>query len=187
MEILLDRDEEIEDESCFNPAEMMRSVALREHLKEQLIINKHDLDTECINQASFFNRIADECATAMSLRDKAKENLYRVDAQLGSDIRTEAQNNEIKITEKLIEQKIFTDKIHNQAFGDSVRAKLESDKWGALREAFSQRVNMVELIAKLYLAEYYPRKSIKEGVSGKTIVDGIKDNQNKKRRRLIKT
>jgi hypothetical protein len=132
-----------------------------EQAKELLMIDKHNLDQECMSQSDIFFRIEEQVAMAISLKDHAKENLTQVDANLAKEIRQAAETNSIKLTEAKIQELIVTDEKHSKAMQEAIKAKYESDMWMNMKEAFAQRSSMLKEMCNLYLAGYYVRDSVK--------------------------
>lgn len=127
-----------------------------------LLIDINNLDNVCIQQPVLFDTIGSEYVNAISMRDKAKEDLNTIDAQLSITIRKEADVNNVKLTEKKTAELVQTHLNHKEAVEKFLHYKLEADKWGVKKEAFSQRKDMIEQICRLNLSLQYSNVDTKK-------------------------
>ncbi len=133
-------------------------------LSDNLRIDEHDLDNECMAQPQRFNDAAQESARAASRRDEAKDVLKTVEAEVEFDIRKKAEASGEKLTEPAVKAKVQLSARRQVAFKAYLEASLDADKWEALKESFKDRSFMVRELAGLWLAGYYAKNSV-EGVS----------------------
>jgi len=156
-----------------------------EEAKELLLIDKNSLDDVCLEQSSLFEKIGSTYVNAISKRDKAKEEFHTIDAQLAITKRKEADLSNIKLTEAKLAEMVQVHPEHEEAMERYFYYKHEADKWGVLKESFSQRKDMIEIVCKLYLTGYFNSEtSVKESkYTNITEVRAIRERQSKKRQR----
>ncbi len=128
-------------------------------LKKRLLIDKHALDTELVEQASLYDWIGDLHADALAVRDALKEELATVDAQIDQELRATIE----KLTEPRIKGLVQTDPRHKVAVDKYLRAKHKADRMQALEKAYDQRSTMLVNLGKLYLSNYYHADSVHSG------------------------
>lgn len=131
-----------------------------EEFRDYLKIDKLALDEALTQQAELFYEVAEGYAIAVAVRDKCKEDAAIVDATLDADVRRRLESK--KPTEAMIKSAIQTDPQHFKATKDYLDAKLEAEKWGALKEAFTQRASMLKELAHIYVTRYYDTDSVKD-------------------------
>lgn len=132
-----------------------------EEVEELLKINRNNLDTVVCQQAEIFSKITDQFSLAVAKRDHMKEELAVLDASIAIEYRQKAQDNNEKLTEGKLNEKVDSDERHRLFVDKFLKAKLEADRWGGKKEAFSQRSSMLKLCCELYLSNYYSSDSIK--------------------------
>jgi hypothetical protein len=123
--------------------------------REALRLSKHHIDDACEQQSYIFWQITQNYTEAVSERDALKENIALVDATLDKDIRAEAKKDGAKITEAQISSEITLHEKHRQIYNDYLDKCKEVSEWGALKEAFIQRANMIRILSDLYVSNYY--------------------------------
>ncbi len=134
-----------------------------EKLKDYLLIDEHDLDTECVRQPSIFFHVQEEYEKAVSLRDELKKEVTRVWSE---EFINSKRNN--KVSDAVAKAEADASPTYNEMYEKFLDAKHEAALWGALKEAFQQRVPMLRDICNLYISGYYSDVSVKES---KKIVD----------------
>lgn len=127
-------------------------------LKKTLSIDKYALDEELIRQPSLFFDVSEAYVEALALRDTKKEELATVDAELDAEVRL---GNE-KITEAKVKSLVQAHPKHEEAFISFNEAKLQADRLGALKEAFSTRAYLLRDLVQLYTVGYFQDASVKE-------------------------
>jgi len=73
-------------------------------LEARLLIDKHALDDECLDQPNRYYRVSEALTLAISQRDQAKQELTEVEARIDAEIR-EGHDTETdgRLTEKMVE------------------------------------------------------------------------------------
>lgn len=122
-----------------------------EDLKKRLEINKAALDEEICQQPMMFQDVAEAYEDAVATRDALKESLATIDAELFRDYKID----DPKATEAMVKSLVQTDKEHKKAFLAWLEAKTIASRWGALKDAFESRGNMLKHLASLYVTGYY--------------------------------
>jgi hypothetical protein len=157
--------------------------------KEDLLINKLQLDKELVEQATKFYEVSEECAIAASLRDAAYDAVKTTDAQLYFDIRKELEENGTKATEAMVANLVLKHPDHQVAVTDHLTKKLKADELSAMKESFSQRSFMLRDLVSLFIAGYYTDSAITNTTSNssKSEVDLVvrRDVLNEKRSKSV--
>ena len=124
--------------------------------REELEIDKFTLDTEWQFQSIKFSEWAEKEVEALYLKDKAKEQLDLVRAQLDSSVR---KNPEAYGLEKVTEGAIQNVILQHKDYMDISRAYLDAVKeariLGVAREAFDHRKKALEKLTELFLSQYW--------------------------------
>lgn len=134
--------------------ESSREPTLAE-LEAALRIDEYHLERECQIQAEMFYRVAQKGTLAISKRDAAKQALAEVEAELDSEIRRDAEVAGDKITEPAIKNKIKLERRYQRASAELQKLSTEVGDLAALRESYDHRKEMLKLMVKLYLANYF--------------------------------
>ena len=122
--------------------------------KDDLTINKHELDIEWMNQPRLFAEWGEKLVNAEEKVDKAKAQLELVRAQVDSKIRLE--NSSIKVTENFISNAIMQDKNYQKAIADHIEAKKQQGIIEIARKAFEfQRNKALDRLTDLFLSNYW--------------------------------
>jgi 3-deoxy-D-manno-octulosonate 8-phosphate phosphatase KdsC-like HAD superfamily phosphatase len=130
-----------------------------EKAREDLIIDKCDLDGEVSEQSITANHIGEKLVEAESRRDEAKENVATVDATVSIVFRKEAEAKNEKITEAKLKELVITSEDHANAMNEYLNLKEEASHWKILREDFISRGYMVSKLCDLYASDYYSKDS----------------------------
>ena len=134
--------------------------------KDELIIDKHNLDVEWINQSKVFAEWGEELVYAQERTDKAKANLDLIKAQIDSKIR--ANNIGGKITESQILNMIIQDSEYQKAIVEHIEAKKQEGIIEIARKAFEfQRNKALDRLTDLFLSNYWaePRGKAEQMIS----------------------
>lgn len=150
--------------------------------KNGLQIDSDDLDSAIINQSVLFYNVSQELVAAKENRDKLKDALDRIEAELSSDFRIELLENKEKVTEARLKELVINDTEFQHARSNYLKARNLVDSWESMKEAYSQRSFMIRELAHLWAANYYgdPSISVKSGNIGEAV-----DREN--RRKLTKS
>jgi hypothetical protein len=124
--------------------------------ESDLKIDEYSLNEEWKNQPALFDKWSKISAQAKREAEIAKDNVEIVKAEIARDIRL---SNEVKLTEKAIEQSIILDKRYKIAFREFINKKHDSDVLSGTLRAFDQRKDSLEYLTKLYLSNYYTEES----------------------------
>ena len=134
--------------------------------KDELTIDKHNLDVEWINQSKVFAKWGEELVYAQERTDKAKANLDLIKAQTDSKIR--ANNIGGKITESQILNMIIQDSEYQKAIAEHIEAKKQEGIIEIARKAFEfQRNKALDRLTDLFLSNYWaePRGKAEQMIS----------------------
>ena len=134
--------------------------------KDELTIDKHNLDVEWINQSKVFAKWGEELVYAQERTDKAKANLDLIKAQTDSKIR--ANNIGGKTTESQILNMIIQDPEYQKAIVEHIEAKKQEGIIEIARKAFEfQRNKALDRLTDLFLSNYWaePRGKAEQMIS----------------------
>jgi hypothetical protein len=126
-----------------------------EEFRTHLTINKESLDEDITVQSDLFFRVSEAYAFACSRRDAAKEQVKQVDAKMDLEIRQDAVDNGVKLTEGKITNLVAASVEHLEAASEHLDFIEEVNIFGSLKEAFSQRSYMLRELVELYCVGYY--------------------------------
>lgn len=124
-------------------------------LSENIKIDQDDMDGEIISQPNDFYHASTGYAMAVSLRDKAKNDLEIAEAELYKMFRDEVSARGDRATEKLLEAMINSNEVRQEQFDKYLEAKLLADKWLALRDSFTQKGYALRELAELHKVNYF--------------------------------
>jgi hypothetical protein len=125
-------------------------------LEKKIMIDPDDLDVELVSQSNNYWHAAAGFAMALSLRDKAKNNLDVAEAELNLHFRQKATD---KPTEAQLKAMVTADELRQQHVDDYISAKLLADKWLALRDSFTQKGYALRELAEQRKANYFGEHS----------------------------
>lgn len=133
--------------------------------KKDLEIDKHDLDGAWLSQPSLFAKWGENHAQAIFERDRAKENLDVVRAELDAAVRAHPQrygwSDDKKPTESFISNTILTQEKYKKANLALAEATKNVNILGVAREAFgAHRKEALGFITRLHLANYFSEPDI---------------------------
>ena len=142
---------------------------MTEYAKD-LEIDKNALDDVWQNQAILFCKWAEQEVEAQYVRDKAKEKLDLVEAQLDSEIRKNPIKFKLdKVTESAIHNTVIQAEQYIAAYDNYLSAVKEAKIMGVARESFDHRKSALMKLTDLFLSQYWsePRegkitKNVKE-------------------------
>lgn len=148
-------------------------------IKNDLKINKYKLDEECLTHASIYNRYAEMATKSKTELAKAKDKLALVTAQRNIVIREEASKSKDKITERMFDSLLETDKEVLKAKKEVREAEEVNATFNSMLDSFDHRKSELDNLVKLYCAGYYSVVGKKETSTESTEKD-IRKNLNKK-------
>lgn len=127
--------------------------------KDDLSIDKYILDEEWQEQPKKFAEWAEKEVEASFIRDKAKERLDLVKAELDSRIRSEPFKYGIdKVTESSIQNTILRQQLYMEASEALIVATRDVKILNVAREAFDHRKKALEKMTDLFLSNYWADK-----------------------------
>lgn len=133
----------------------------RTEYQEDLSIDKHRLDVEWEDQPSIYMKWAERYSEAVYERDRLKEKLDLIKAQLDTEIRrrysTGKKPTEAAITNEIIDTDDFQD-----ATEDYLQAKKDVNILGGVKEAMEHKKKALEAETSLWIGEYYSEPKISE-------------------------
>lgn len=123
--------------------------------KEDLKIDEHDLDTECLRQPVLFEIYTQKLTPLYKLRDELKLEIERFVAKLDGVIRETASAEGKKITEANIQNEILRNPQYNDLQQKYINVCTEVKEAEIIKESFSQRKEMLKLLVELFIAQYW--------------------------------
>jgi hypothetical protein len=126
-------------------------------LAAKIKFDPEDLDVEIISQANYYWHAAGGYALAVSLRDKAKNDLEVAEAELNLLFRREATD---KTTEPQLKAMVTASDLRLELFDKYIAAKLMADRWLALRDSFTARGYALRDLDQDRRANYFGERAI---------------------------
>jgi len=124
--------------------------------KDDLIIDKYDLDGEWLKQPIIFSKWSMEYSQAILERDRAKQKVELVRAQLDLKIRSNPKDYGLeKVTESSVNSIISLEKEYKDALEELNQAVYNLSVMSAAKEAIDQKRAALENLTKLFLAGYW--------------------------------
>ncbi len=160
---------------------IMTSNEWLDEYRKQLSIDKNNLDKMLIEHPVWFGHIAEQLALAVSKRDRIKDEVELVRAQVDKQVRTTAADEAKKITETQVLSAVEIHVEFRSIREQYLDQRLLTDQWFGLKEAFVQRSYMLKELIHLYLSEYWDHSSIQ----GSKVAVGEAEHEG--RRRAINT
>lgn len=149
-------------------------------IETDLKINKYKLDEECLTHASTYNRYAEMALKTKTELTKAKDKLSLITAQRNIAIREEIAKSGSKVTEKMIESYLESDKEVLNAKKGVREIEEVNATFNAMLGSFDHRKSELDNLVKLYCAGYYSVVGNKKETSTETTEKDIRTNLNKK-------
>ena len=156
---------------------------------EDVLIDKHALDEEWLNQARLFAKYSALYADAMFERDKLKERLSLVKAQIDHDIRQDPESYGFtgKPTEPAIASLIIQDDRYELIITEYYKSVRDMNVIAGTKTAMEHKKSALEVLAKLYLSGYWGEARIPEEARKKyeteTETEALNDSPRLKRRK----
>lgn len=149
-------------------------------IETDLKINKYKLDEECLTHASTYNRYAEMALKTKTELTKVKDKLSLITAQRNIAIREEIAKSGSKVTEKMIESYLESDKEVLKAKKEVREIEEVNATFNAMLDSFDHRKSELDNLVKLYCAGYYSVVGNKKETSTETTEKDIRKNLNKK-------
>lgn len=147
----------------------------REQLLADLEIDREDLDTCLIKQPELFYHVSEAYVVTVSERDEVKLRLEEAIAELDQQIRRKAAEDDERVTEATIQQRIKAAPRIQQLQREYLSARQAADSWQALKEAFQQRSYMLRELVALHISRLRERDSYSDGAPPRTIREALGD------------
>lgn len=152
-------------------------------LKEQLKIDKDNLDLELIRQLDLMRKVGELYAEAISHRDWYKDAVDYVMSEVDNEIRSKLERKGEKVTEaKLSKLVVAHDKVKRAKVGYTLAKEL-SNKIGVLKDTVSTRSHAIHDLVELWLGNYFTTSAIKGEKMGSVKDEAIERAKSKRRKR----
>jgi hypothetical protein len=126
-----------------------------QEMQDELKIDKNDLDSELVNQPNLYFKVGKFYAEAMSVRDAAKLNRDKEQAELDRLVRQEAYDANEKITETQVLNRIKENPSYDVVQDRYAQLSKIAEVWLAMKESFQQRSYAIKDLCALWIANYY--------------------------------
>lgn len=124
--------------------------------EDVLLIDKHDLDEEWVNQPTTYFKYASMLADAKFTHEEAKADLALTEAEVASAIRKKPSNYGInKLTESAVKEAIPQQAEYKMSLEEVNQAKHKVDILQALVTSLDHKKRALEKIVDLQLSNYY--------------------------------
>ena len=123
--------------------------------KEDLAISIYELDKHLEQQASLLGKVAEEYAEVMNERDEIKVKLERLEAELDSKYRQQAEEKGKKVTEKVIASQIKQDSEYVKLMEKFLDVQGDLNFLMAEKQALEYKKKSLEGLVQLYVSDYF--------------------------------
>jgi hypothetical protein len=123
--------------------------------RNRIKIDRDRLDEAVTEQPEVFLEVCEQHTMCMSLRDGARDLLARKDSEFAREVRANIEAKGGKATENMVNDGVLLHPSRKQFKDSYEQLKTLSDKWGALRAAFEQRMRMLRELVALYGQGYF--------------------------------
>ena len=132
--------------------------------KKDLRVGTHTLDTDWIEQAGLYAKYAEMAAEAVFEKDKAKQRLDIVKAEVDADVRQYPENYGFnkKPTETAISNAVTLAEPFQKAYSNYIAAKREADLLSTAKTAFEHRKKALEGLTHLFNSNYFQSEAPNE-------------------------
>jgi hypothetical protein len=128
--------------------------------ENDLLIDKYGLDNEWAKQAHLFHEWSVQLAESEMDRDRAKENVDLVKAELDLDIRRNPLNYGVeKITESVVSSAVITNEKYKKAVDEYLKLKYNHKIIQSAIEALNHKKYALDNLVRLFLSEYYLKEA----------------------------
>ena len=134
--------------------------------RDLLKIDKLGLDEALMEQADIYYRVSEHYALAISRRDAAKDECKRVEARVYRELKADAAEDGVKMTEAAAMQAIEEEDEVIDAKVEYLKHKEAADLWLAMKESFHQRSYMLREMVQLFVSNYYIDSAVNKGDAG---------------------
>jgi hypothetical protein len=144
--------------------------------KNDIKIDYDDLDSEFLKQSVIYNEYADKLCIEEKIKDKAKNNLEIIEAELDLEIRDQAKESGKKLTESIIKSMILLHEKRKNAYDDYIQKKYN---YNVIKHALSTLEEKRRSLEKLSDRQIF-LYNLPSGYKGKNQLDQARDNISKK-------
>jgi len=124
-------------------------------------INEHALDTEWKYQSTNYQKLSKLVAAATKIKDKEKEKLDLLCAELDTDIRKDPSKYGVeKITETVVKNAIVQIQDYGDQFAAYLDAKEDEQVLSGALKALEHKKKALEKLSELWIAGYYSEPNI---------------------------
>lgn len=163
---------------------------MQRDFKKEIFIDKNSLDDELVRQPQLYCDWAEQEAEAQYNRDKNKEKLDLIKAELDGEIRKNPSKYGIeKITESAISNAIIQDKKYQEANNIYLQSVQDARILGVAKTSFDMRNSSLKGLVSLFISGYWasnPKensttKDFKEAAERKDHYESLKEGIRKRR------
>ncbi len=148
-------------------------------IDEILKIDKDNLDIEWGRQPRLFQEWSEKLANAIYERDKKKQELEELKAELDSDIRKNPSSYGLdKVTESAISSTIVRNEKYKEKYDEVIDAVKRVNILTGIRDALEHKKSALKHLTNLFLANYYGTNMSVE--LGDTVNEVIREGQIKR-------
>lgn len=126
-----------------------------DEIRQAIGVDKNDLDNVLVQQIDLYDYICKRYFASIDLKDAAKDEQKRVDAEALLEIRTKAEMTGAKTTESIVAALVQTHTGHIEAVQKLLVAEKEYNDWASLKDSFKNRSDMLRELGGLYSAGYF--------------------------------
>ena len=129
------------------------SIVSYDKFRAYVAIDGDDLDTSLMEQPEMYHHVSEQHIFAVATRDHLKLELDELTAELDQEIRQQAAEDDEKLTEGAISNRLKLKPDVKKLTREYLVAKGEAEKWGALKESFSKRSDALKSLVSLRIGE----------------------------------
>lgn len=134
-----------------------------EEAQRGLRIDRHSIDEAILEQSVLFYDVSNNLVLAKEEKDRLKDEMESLGAEISNDKREEFQDDKIKFTEHALKEEVALDKNYIKSKKRYNQSYSDLRKWEAMKEAYMQRSYMLKELARLWSANYYGDTSLSGG------------------------
>lgn len=157
-----------------------------ERLREDLFIDRDDLDSELVKQPGVFQLVNEQWAKAVSHHAKAKDDFKASEAETYTRLLAKRSDAGEKTTQDAMKHAVTLDKRYRRSQANLRAAQEELNRWQTLREAWQQRSYALKDLAALFISSYYTTDSSTAGSRGQVGSHEYEDRRSKLKRKRLK-
>jgi len=126
-----------------------------EEYRNDLKIEEHNLDEECLKQPFLFEKYAQRLVPIYKLRDELKIEIEKFGAKLDGVIREAASAEGKKVTEAIVQNEIARNVQYQDLQQKYINVCAETKEAEIIKEAFQQKRDMLKILTELYIGQYW--------------------------------